>query len=45
MKSRRMRWTDYVSRMGENWNAYKVSGRKARMKETTRNEDLDVGGF
>jgi hypothetical protein len=35
IKSRRMRWTGYVARMGEKWNAYDIC-RKARREETTR---------
>jgi hypothetical protein len=36
IKSRRMRWVGHVARMGEKRNVYKVIGRKARGKETTR---------
>jgi hypothetical protein len=35
IKSRRMRWSGHVARMGEERNAYDIGG-KARMKETTR---------
>jgi hypothetical protein len=35
IKSRRMRWTGHVARMGEKRNAYDIGG-EARRKETTR---------
>jgi hypothetical protein len=35
IESRRMRWAEHVARMGENINAYRIYGGKARMKETT----------
>jgi hypothetical protein len=36
IKSRRMRWTGHVARMGEKMNAYRLINGKARGKETTR---------
>jgi hypothetical protein len=37
IKSRRIRWTGHIARMGEKRNACTIFGGKARRKETTRN--------
>jgi hypothetical protein len=36
MKSRRMRWTGHVARMGEKRTAYRILVGNRRRKETTR---------
>jgi hypothetical protein len=36
IKSRRIRWTGHVARMGEKRNAYRLFGGKTNGKETTR---------
>jgi hypothetical protein len=43
IKSRRIRWEEYVARMGEKRNAYRLC-EKARGKEPTRKTKTPVGG-
>jgi hypothetical protein len=43
IKSRRMRWTGHVARMGEKWNAYRIL--VGNQKERDQWEDQDVGGW
>jgi hypothetical protein len=44
IKSRRMRWTGHVARMGEEKYLKDIGG-KARRKETTRKPKTLVGGL
>jgi hypothetical protein len=44
IKSRRMRWTGHVVRVGEKRNAYTILVGKLEGKETTRNTKTYVSG-